>query len=70
MVSPCDLPRDAEVIERLGTNDRYLFIINHTDADALAPIAEQATELLTGESVAGQIKVPAGGVRVVVQPLR
>lgn len=65
-----DLPRDVEVVERVGSEGRYLFAINHTDEDATIPVAEQGTELLTGESATGQIRVPAGEVRVVFKPLQ
>jgi beta-galactosidase len=65
-----DLPRDVEVVERAGPEGRYLFAINHTDEDATIPVTEQSTELLTSESTTGQIRVPAGEVRVVFKPLQ
>ncbi|MFD8496690.1 beta-galactosidase [Amycolatopsis sp. NPDC059657] len=67
-LSASDLPRDVEVVERDGVDGRYLFMINHTDADVTVPVAARGAELLTGESVDGYVVVPAGGVRVVVQP--
>ena len=64
-LAPRDLPRDVEVVERAGTEGRYLFAINHTDDSAAIHVGEAGRELLTGDDVAGSLHVPAGGVRVV-----
>ncbi|WP_320784729.1 beta-galactosidase [Streptomyces sp. CRN 30] len=60
-----DLPRDVEVVRRTGESGSYLFAINHTGTDVKVPLDSSGTELLTGESAAGRIEVPAGAVRVV-----
>ncbi|MFD7510342.1 beta-galactosidase [Streptomyces sp. NPDC059853] len=59
-----DLPRDVEVVRREGESGRYLFVINHTDADTEVTVGGDGTELLTGTRVAATLPVPAGGVRV------
>jgi beta-galactosidase len=60
-----DLPLDVEVVERVGTDGRYVFAINHTGEDVTVPVTEPGTELLTGQDTNGHVHVPAGGVRVV-----
>ncbi|MBZ9645752.1 beta-galactosidase [Streptomyces sp. PSKA30] len=60
-----DLPRDVEVVRRTGESGTFLFVINHTSADAKVPLDTSGTELLTGERAAGRLAVPAGAVRVV-----
>ncbi|GJF30816.1 beta-galactosidase [Kitasatospora sp. NE20-6] len=60
-----DLPRDVEVVERVGATGRYLFAVNHTGADARIPLPGGGTELLTGTPVDGHLDVPAGATRVV-----
>ena len=60
-----DLPRDVEVVERVGETGRYLFAVNHTGADARIPLPGDGTELLTGTPVRGHLVVPAGTTRVV-----
>ncbi|WP_049578484.1 beta-galactosidase [Streptomyces sp. SBT349] len=68
-----DLPTDVEVVRRVGANgDGYLFVLNHTAAEATVDLAARGgahgTELLTGARVTGRLAVPAGAVRVVHQP--
>jgi beta-galactosidase len=60
------LPRDVEVVERVGEHGRYLFVINHTDGDVEVPA--HGEELLTGARADGVLAVPAGVVRVVRSP--
>ncbi len=50
----------VEAVERVLDDRRYLFLINHGDADA--PVAATGHDLLTGTDYDGI--VPAGGVRV------
>ncbi|NKE58681.1 beta-galactosidase [Lentzea sp. PSKA42] len=64
-LAPRELPRDVEVVERAGSEGRYLFAINHTDDNATINVGEAGTELLTGDDVVGSLHVPAGGIRVV-----
>lgn len=59
------VPRDVELVERVGAEGRYLFAINHTGSDVAVSLAEPGTELLTGERAAHRVHVPAGEVRVV-----
>jgi beta-galactosidase len=57
----------VEAVRRHGASNgqqwSYLFLLNHTDTDAVVPAS--GAELLTGESVLGKVAVPAGGVAVV-----
>ncbi|WP_218920370.1 beta-galactosidase [Lentzea guizhouensis] len=66
-LTPRELPRDVEVVERAGPEGRYEFAINHTDDDVV-DVGEPAAELLTGDDVVGVLHVPAGEVRVVFRP--
>ncbi|WP_371482663.1 beta-galactosidase [Kitasatospora sp. NBC_00315] len=60
-----ELPRDVEVVERAGELGRYLFVINHTDEDAVVPLPGDGVELLTGSAVRGALDVPGNSTRVV-----
>jgi beta-galactosidase len=61
-----ELPRDVELVRRVGAGAEYLFAINHTDHDVkIAVDAAGGEELITGESTGGSVAVPAGTVRVV-----
>ncbi|MEV6200098.1 beta-galactosidase [Streptomyces sp. NPDC051771] len=59
------LPRDVEVVHRAGAHGHYVFVLNHTDAEAKVPLDGPGTELLADGAVHGTLTVPAGGVRVV-----
>ncbi|WP_432747365.1 beta-galactosidase [Streptomyces sp. JH002] len=59
-----DLPRDVEVVRREGAAGRYVFVINHTAADAEVPVGGAGRELFGGRRVEGDLSVPAGAVRV------
>lgn len=59
---PRGLPEGVEVVRRSGAEGTYLVCINHTDADAVVPA--RGTDQLTGAECAGELIVPAGGVRV------
>ncbi|MEU9852499.1 beta-galactosidase [Streptomyces sp. NPDC047974] len=59
------LPRDVEVVRRAGAHGHYVFVLNHTDAEAKVPLDGPGTELLADGAVHGTLTVPAGGVRVV-----
>ncbi|MEU2545934.1 beta-galactosidase [Streptomyces roseolus] len=59
------LPRDVEVVRRAGAHGHYVFVLNHTDAEAKVQLDGPGTELLAGGEVTGTLTVPAGGVRVV-----
>ena len=58
-----ELPDDVEVVRRHGADADYLVAVNHTEAAVAVPA--DGTELLSGEPVAGTVKVPAGGAVVV-----
>ncbi|MGP3972083.1 beta-galactosidase [Streptomyces sp. 6N223] len=60
-----DLPRDVEVVRREGESGSFVFVINHTGAEAKVPLARPGTELLTAERADGRLAVPSGAVRVV-----
>jgi beta-galactosidase len=53
----------VEVVRRAAAAGSYLFVINHTDADA--SVAADGVELLTGAQVTGKLTVAAGDVAVV-----
>lgn len=53
----------VEVVRRSDEHRGYLFVVNHGEADIAH--AATGTELVTGETVAGLLKIPAGEVRVV-----
>ncbi|MFE7074348.1 beta-galactosidase [Streptomyces sp. NPDC057620] len=60
-----DLPRDVEVVRRVGESGAFLFVVNHTGVEVKVPVDAHGTELLTGERAGGRLAVPAGAVRVV-----
>jgi beta-galactosidase len=59
---PPGMPAGVEAVERSDGERRYLFLINHGDADAR--VAAFGHDLLTGTDHDGATVVPAGGVRV------
>lgn len=61
-----ELPDDVEVVRRHGADADYVVAVNHTETAVAVPT--DGTELLSGEPVAGAVKVPAGGVVVVRSP--
>ncbi|WP_328744734.1 beta-galactosidase [Streptomyces sp. NBC_00285] len=63
--SRADLPHDVEVVRRSGESGSYVFVVNHTAAEAKVTLDDDGTELLTGERATGGLAVPAGAVRVV-----
>ncbi|MGK5675599.1 beta-galactosidase [Micromonospora sp. URMC 106] len=56
-------PVDVEVVRRRDGDRSWLFVVNHTDADARLDVT--GVELLTGRPCAGDLVVPAGEVAVV-----
>ncbi|MEO3752851.1 beta-galactosidase [Streptomyces sp. B6B3] len=65
LASRDDLPHDVEVVRRTGETGTFVFVINHTGAEAKVPLASPGTELLTGTRADARLAVPAGAVRVV-----
>jgi beta-galactosidase len=62
-VAPTRPPRPGvELVRRTGDGRSYLFVLNHTDTDAVLPFG--GTDLLTGTTHADSVGVPAGGVAV------
>ena len=57
-VEPLIVPAEVEAVRREG----YLFLINHGDAEAVVPASGH--DLLDGSDHAGEVAIPAGGVRV------
>jgi beta-galactosidase len=57
-VAPLDVPAEVEAVRR----ERYLFLINHGDAEAVVPAGGH--DLLEGTDHDGEVTIPAGGVRV------
>jgi beta-galactosidase len=60
-------PTGVEVVRRRHHDRSWLFVINHTDAEARLDVT--GTELLTGTTCAGDLVVPAGEVAVVREPV-
>jgi beta-galactosidase len=60
VASPAD---DLEIVRRASDTESWLFVINHSDADA--SVATDGFELISQSLVAGSITVPAKGVAVV-----
>lgn len=59
-----DAPAGVEVVRRHGAGGAsFLFVINHTDADA--DVKASGLDLLTGSTAAGDLTVPAGAVAVI-----
>lgn len=53
----------VEVTRRVGDDASWLFVINHGDEQAEVPV--HGIDLVTGREVAGDLRVPGGGVAVV-----
>jgi beta-galactosidase len=51
------------VVRRHADQASYLFVINHTGD--LAEVPADGTDLVTGQTCAGIVRVPAGDVAVV-----
>ncbi len=63
-LEPAAVPAEGlEVVIRSTETGSFTFLLNHADADAEYPAA--GLELLTGETVTGAIRIPAGAVRVI-----
>jgi beta-galactosidase len=52
-----------EVVTRADEASTFVFLLNHTTSDHDVDL--EGRELITGETVAGSLRVPAGAVRVV-----
>jgi beta-galactosidase len=63
VVTPPASPDGVEIIRRSGSENDFVFFINHTDAAFEATAT--GTELITDTAVAGTLTVAAGDVRVV-----
>jgi beta-galactosidase len=63
VVAVTDAGEDVEVVRRSNGERSWLFVINHSEADARLTV--DGLELITGEAVAGTLRVPAGSVAVV-----
>ncbi|MEW2044526.1 beta-galactosidase [Streptomyces sp. NPDC005476] len=62
-------PEGVESVLRRGEDADYLFLVDHRGAGARVPVAPDAVELLTGESLEnGTVTVEPGGVAVVREP--
>jgi beta-galactosidase len=61
-LTPRDLPDGVELIRRTAADATYLIVVNHLDREVEVPASGQ--DLLTGETHANRLAVPAGEVRV------
>lgn len=57
----------VEVVRRVGEEASWTFVINHSDTEA--QVALHGRELVSDTDVAGDLRVPGGGVAVVRQAL-
>jgi len=57
----------VEAVRRTGSGRSYLFLLNHTEADR--NVAADGLDLLSGTEVGPLVTVPAGGVRVLREPV-
>lgn len=62
-VAVIELADGVEVVTRSNENDRFQFVINHSEHEISFPA--NGAELLTETTVTGSVTVPAGGVRVI-----
>ncbi len=63
-VSPiADLPDGVEAVRRSNKENSWLIAINHTNSSA--KLAATGVEVLSGQTVSGSIKIPAGEVVVI-----
>ncbi|WP_405019695.1 beta-galactosidase [Kitasatospora sp. NBC_00070] len=60
-----ELPRDVELVERIGEQGRYLFAINHGSVAVRLPLPTAGVELITGKPVTDRLDLPANSTRVV-----
>ncbi|MEU1607582.1 beta-galactosidase [Micromonospora matsumotoense] len=60
---PVAAPTGVEVVRRRADDRSWLFVVNHTDAEAT--LDATGTDLLTGQPCGGTLRVPAGEVAVV-----
>ncbi|MFY1627489.1 beta-galactosidase [Micromonospora sp. WMMD735] len=60
---PAAAPPGVEVVRRRADDRSWLFVVNHTDAEATLDVT--GTDLLTGQPCGGTLRVPAGEVAVV-----
>ncbi|MEU7960210.1 beta-galactosidase [Micromonospora humida] len=60
---PATAPTGVEVVRRRADDRSWLFVVNHTDAEAILDVT--GTDLLTGQPCGGTLRVPAGEVAVV-----
>ncbi|MEO7007009.1 MAG: beta-galactosidase [Terrimesophilobacter sp.] len=63
LVPVADAGQDVEIVRRSNGESSWLFVINHSDVDARLPVA--GLELISGVTVNGDLRVPAGRVAVV-----
>jgi beta-galactosidase len=63
LVAVVDAGPDVEVVRRSDGERSWLFVINHSAAEARLTVA--GVELISGDTVAGTLRVPAGRVAVV-----
>jgi beta-galactosidase len=57
------LPAGVEVVVRRDGERQWLFALNHTAADQDVP--GDGVDLLTGATVTGSARIPAGGAAVI-----
>jgi beta-galactosidase len=65
LAAPFELQDDVEVVRRSNGEASWLFVINHSSAEAT--LATTGVELISGDPARGTLVVPAGKVAVVRQ---
>ncbi|WP_392959301.1 beta-galactosidase [Streptomyces sp. LN245] len=63
-----DTPPGVETVRRRGRDADYVFLIDHAGRGAEIPVPPGATELLTGKTLSGSVRVDPGEIAVVREP--
>ena len=64
-----DLPEGVRAVKRVGANGRaYRFVMNYLPREARVSVGPAQWELLTGQTVSGDVTLPPRGVLVLTDP--
>jgi len=58
-------PAGVEATVRVKGEDRYLFLLNHSEVPAVVRFDTEGRDLLSGEAAIGRVEVPARGVKII-----
>jgi beta-galactosidase len=63
LTSRSSLPAELEIVTRVGTEEAFHFLINHSQQSVTVPV--RGTDLLSGRHYAGDVSIPAGQTLIV-----